>query len=73
MSFILFVILTVVLINLFQSPAFLNFLLIFFLVSISFLTPFWPIVLIGFYLKHQFSKDTHTEAYKRKKEMDEWN
>lgn len=57
MLIILIVIGLIILAYIMRNPGFLGFVLKSFLFIISFLTPFWPIVLVAFYLQLRLKKD----------------
>lgn len=63
---IFFIVASVVL----QSPRLIGFCIKGFLIGISFLTPFWPIVLILYYLKF---KTTNSQAATRQSQLDQLN
>jgi len=69
MSFIIFILLTTFFI---KNPAYLGFILVLFFIGVSLFTPFWPIVFVGFFINHQFSKAKTSSFSNRKKQFDEW-
>lgn len=68
--FFLFVVVIIVFFNVIQSAEAIGFLLKVFLIALSFLTPFWPMVLIGYYLKFRLQNN---QASARQHELNQLN
>lgn len=66
MSILFFIIVFFVSAIILQNPTFLGFFLKIFIFLLCFLTPFWPFVLIGYYLLHRLkssSVPTHRKDF----------